>query len=384
MKLSKKIILFFPFNLLSHYLRCLVLAETYDKSEYTVYFISSDEYNKFVFKHGYEVFNCKQFNADEVMRCSRLFNFSWLNQKDMENVMLDQVRVIDEMKADLVIGDMAPTLKMAAQFTGVHHISLLNGYMTKYYQFTRKISRTHKAYDLLKMFPEPLENLFTSLGEGLAFRHIQKTFNQIRKKYSLDKVKDYLSEMEGDETFICDSLALFPLKPLPATYKVLGTLIYDVPSMDEQALNEAIAHRPVICVCMGSTGDWESLRFLNDPYYSRYAVIATSDKEQVLSASHIISFPFINLDQVLKRCKLMICHGGNGTIYTGIKNEVFMLCLPSHFEQEWNISALEKIGCGQSADLFSDADWKAEITKYAELSPSQPLITSDTVIVSPG
>ena len=302
----------------------------------------------------------------------------------MENVMLDQVRVIDEMKADLVIGDMAPTLKMAAQFTGVHHISLLNGYMTKYYQFTRKISRTHKAYDLLKMFPEPLENLFTSLGEGLAFRHIQKTFNQIRKKYSLDKVKDYLSEMEGDETFICDSLALFPLKPLPATYKVLGPLIYDVPSMDEQALNEAIAHRPVICVCMGSTGDWESLRFLNDPYYSRYAVIATSDKEQVLSASHIISFPFINLDQVLKRCKLMICHGGNGTIYTGIKNEVFMLCLPSHFEQEWNISALEKIGCGQSADLFSDADWKAEITKYAELSPSQPLITSDTVIVSPG
>src|SRR5690606_10563786 len=116
--MPRKTILFFPFNLLSHYLRCLVLADTYDRNEYRIYFISSDEYNEFVFKHGYEVFSCKQFSASEVMRCSRRFDFSWLNPADLEEVMLDQVRAIRELNADLVIGDMAPSLKMAAEITG--------------------------------------------------------------------------------------------------------------------------------------------------------------------------------------------------------------------------------------------------------------------------
>ena len=358
---QKKTLLFFPFNLLSHYLRCLVIAETYDPSEYQIYFISSKEYNKFVFKQGYEVFNSKQFDAAEVMRCSSRFDFSWLNPADLEEVMLDQVRLIKHLNADLVIGDMAPTLKMAAEITGTHYISILNAYMTRYYRLTRQLSRSHKAYGFLQIFPIPLRNYLTRLGEKQAFNRIQKDFNHIRNKHGLANKQDYLCEIEGDETIICDLPELFPLKPLPPTYKIFGPLIYNVPPMDEQRLQEAIAQRPVICVCMGSSGDWESLRFLNDPYYAKYAVVTTGDKTNVLSASHIVSFAFINLDQVLKKCKLMICHGGNGTIYAGLKSQVYMLCLPSHFEQEWNISALERAGHGKCAIRFNQGKWKKEI-----------------------
>lgn len=342
-----------------------MLAKTYDSRTHSVYFISSDQYNTFVYENGYQVFDVKQFDALSVMQCSRNFDFSWLNHHDLEEVMVDQVRVIKEMKADLVIGDMAPTLKMAATLTGVKHISLMNAYMTPYYEHTRKISRSHRAYYLLQVFPEKVQNYFTTLGEKLAFRSIQKNFNQLRKKHGLVKIKDYLLENEGDETFICDSTEVFPLKPLPNNYKVIGPLFYETPGMEELPLDEAIAQRPVICVCMGSTGDWESLRFLNDVYYAKYAVVTTGDKKHVLSASHIIPFKFINLDQLLKKCFLMICHGGNGTIYTGIKNQVFMLCLPSHFEQEWNIAAIEKKGYGKSAHRFSQSMWKKEIDKQA-------------------
>jgi UDP:flavonoid glycosyltransferase YjiC (YdhE family) len=365
MTTSKKIILFFPFNLLSHYLRCIVLAKTYDANTHTIYFISSDEYNHFVLKNGYQVFHAKQFNATSVMQCSRNFDFSWLNHHDLEEVMLDQIRVIRNLKASLVIGDMAPSLKMAATLTAVHHISLLNAYMTPYYDHTRKLSRRHMAYPLMRVLPETVQDIFTTLGEKLAFQRIQKNFNHVRKKHGLTPIDDYLHENEGDETFICDSPTVFPLKSLPKNYKVIGPLFYDTPAMAEQPLDEAIGERQVICVCMGSTGDWESLRFLNDAYYAKYAVVTTGDTKQVLSASHIIPFTFLNLDQLLQKCFLMICHGGNGTIYTGIKNEVFMLCLPSHFEQEWNITALEKTGRGQSADQLTPSQWKIEINKHA-------------------
>jgi UDP:flavonoid glycosyltransferase YjiC (YdhE family) len=384
MMTPKKTILFFPFNLLSHYLRCLVLAKAYDASDYLVYFISSDEYNEFVFKHGYKVFKAEQFDAAEVMRCSRNFDFSWLNRADLEMVMLDQVRVIRELKADTVIADMAPTLKMAAEITGVHQISLLNAYMTRHYKFTRKISRSHKVYGLLQVIPEKLADQLTMLGETLAFQHIQRAFNYLRKKYGLEKIKDYLSEIAGDETFICDLPALFPLNPLPSSYRIVGPLIYDAASMDEHRLDEAILHRPVICICMGSTGDWDSLRFLNDTFYAKYTIITTGDSKGVLSAAHIISFDFINLDQVLRRAILMICHGGNGTIYTGIKNRVFMLCLPSHFEQEWNVDALERVGYGKSALDYSDDQWKMEIAKYASYSSTEGLQDFDMAIFFPG
>lgn len=380
----KKIILFFPFNLLSHYLRCLVLAKTYDASEYLIYFMSSNEYNQFVFNQGYEVFEGKQFNATEVMRCSRRFDFSWLNRVDLEEVMLDQVRVIKELNADLVIGDMAPTLKMAAQLTGVKQIALLNAYMTKHYSYTRKISQRHKVYALMQVFPEPLGNRLTRIGETLAFQRIQKAFNYVRKKHGLEKIKDYLSEIEGTETLICDLPALFPLKSLPPTYKIVGPLIYDAPPMDEHRLQKAIIQRPVICICMGSTGDWESLRFLNDDYYAKYAIITTGDSNRVLSASHVISFDFINLDQVLQKSKLMICHGGNGTVYTGIKNRVFMLCLPSHFEQEWNVDAIEKAGFGKSAARFNEEEWKMELGRYISYSPVDAYSDFNTAIVFPG
>ena len=341
------------------------MAKTFDASKFLIYFISSEEYNQYVFKEGYGVFVAKQFNAAEVMRRSRHFDFSWLNRDDLEVVMLDQIRIIKELKADIVIGDMAPTLKIAAELTTVHQISLLNAYMTTHYLSTRKISRSHKAYHLLRILPDILSAFLIKLGERLAFKHIQKEFNYIRDKHGLKKIGDYLLEIEGNETFICDLPELFPLKPLPSTYKVIGPLIYEAPKMDEQQLREAVSQRPVICVSMGSTGDWESLRFLNRDYFAKYAIITTGDSNNVLSAEHIISFQFTNLDQVLQKSKLMICHGGNGTIYTGMKNGVFMFCLPSHFEQEWNVQALEKGNFGKSAINFSQAKWIVELAKYA-------------------
>lgn len=359
-------ILFFPFNLLSHYLRCLVLADSYNKADYEIKFLSSDQYNGFVEAHGYDVFSCQGFDAEYVMACTNNFSFDWLNEKDLERVLLGQVKCINAMKADVVIGDVAPTLKMAAELSGVKHISLVNGYMTRYYAATRKIPKKHKAYELIQQLPPRFADALTTMGEKLAFRKIQAPFNGLRKKYGLRRVNDYLEELEGTENLICDMPELFPQKFLPQSYRFIGPLIYQYPEDQCSWSNLAEMEKPIICVCMGSTGDWESLRFLNDPYYSRYTIITAGDKAGVLSAPHILARDFINLNKVLEKSSLMICHGGNGTIYTGISNGVFMLCLASHFEQDYNIEALERQGYGKSAADFQESDWKAEISFHCD------------------
>ena len=58
--------------------------------------------------------------------------------------------------------------------------------------------------------------------------------------------------------------------------------------------------------------------------------------------------PFVNYEEVLPQVDLVICHGGNGTIYHALKNKVPVLCLEFHLEQTWNIQRMEELGYGQN------------------------------------
>jgi UDP:flavonoid glycosyltransferase YjiC (YdhE family) len=362
--MTKKKILFFPFDLLAHYLRCLVLANQYDKDEYDVYFLHSESYASFIAAQGYQTFSASTFDAAHVMACAAKFDFSWLEYGVIEKVLKSQISAIEELKPELVIGDVAPTLKMAAEYTNVEYIALMNGYMSPYYAKQRKISRMHPAYTLLERIPMSISERFTFYGEKLSFWKIHMPFKRLRRKYKLSAVSSYLWETQGDQNLICDLPHLFPQKKLPANYKNIGPLIYQTQNTrTADLINQLDDSKQTICLCLGSTGDWSRLRFFNDPYYAQFNIIAAGDVKRSLSAAHILSEPFINLPEVLKHTDLLICHGGNGTVNCGLQANVYMLCLTAHFEQEWNVEALESYGLGKSADTFSIEDWKEEIMK---------------------
>jgi UDP:flavonoid glycosyltransferase YjiC (YdhE family) len=361
----RKRILFFPFDLLSHYLRCIVLAkEHFPENNFEVLFLSSSSYSSYVERNGFKTFECSQFDAKKVMECSEKFDFSWLNERDIENVFASQVEVINKLIPDIVLGDTAPSLKMAAEFSGVEYVALMNGYMTKYYSFTRKLSRTHPAYKYSKKLPEKYFDIITEFAERISFKLVHRPFKNLRKRYKLSRVDNYLSEMEGGQNLICDIPDFFPQRDLPDNYKFIQPLIYN-PDAHEGAWIETIdKQKPVIFICMGSTGDWRKLSFLNSKAFSKYTIITAGDKEKILFESHIISRGFVNMDEVLQFSDLMICHGGNGTIYHGLKKGIFMFCLTSHFEQEWNVHALERIKYGKSANDFTPKDWLINIDHY--------------------
>ena len=366
---DKKLILIFPFNLLSHYLRCLVFAERYyDSEEYEVCFAASEEYDQYVHRAGYKSFPCEKFDAARVMEDSRRFDFSWLNEADINRVFNSQAECIRNLQPDLVIGDMAPTLRMAAEITGIRYISLQNGYMTAYSIGCRSLPTKHPAYNYLHRLPKNLLDPLTAYGETLAFKKIHKPFGRIRRYNKLKQFDSYLDEMQGDENLICDLPELFPQKNLPANFRFIAPLMYRESTSENTWLRAVDRSKPVIFVSMGSTGRWEGLRFLNSEIYTAFTVITAGDRSAVLNAPHIIACPFVDMAEVLEISDLMICHGGNGTIYHGLEAGVFMLCLTSHFEQEWNVKALERLGYGKSADTFDEDQWQEEITRTTKHS----------------
>ncbi len=189
----KPLLLIFPFGLLSHYLRCLALAK-HLSPYFKIKFAHHPAYNHFIEQEGFTTFAYSGLNEEKVMQHVKNFDFSWLNEQNLEMLFKEQVEIIDDLKPDAVLGDAMPILKMAAEYTGVYYISLINGYMSRYYGVTRSLSRTHFAYKYVNQLPDLLKEYAISTGEAIAFRQVHKPFQKLRRKYNLSWQGHYLNE----------------------------------------------------------------------------------------------------------------------------------------------------------------------------------------------
>lgn len=348
-KKSRPVLLIFPFGRLSHYLRCLMLAKHFSPY-FDIYFAHDDRYAGFVEKENFSTFYCPGLDAEYVIECVKKFNFSWINEDTLEPVYHEQVNIIQRLKPVAVLGDTSPTLKMAAEKAGVLYISLMNGYMSKYLLHARKLSRTHSTYWLLKEFPGVIVDLFTHAGEQIAFYQVHRPFRQMRKRHRLSLTKNYLDELEGNINLICDLAELFPQKLLPSDYTFISPLFYESTVASTDLADKLDKSKKTIFVSMGSTGDWHKVSFLNHPAFQEYNLVAAGDVENVLHATNIIKTGFANTQELFPFTDLVICHGGNGTIYQSLVYGIPVLCKTNHFEQEWNIDAIERFKLGKSLD----------------------------------
>jgi len=124
-------------------------------------------------------------------------------------------------------------------------------------------------------------------------------------------------------------------------------------------------------VTVGSSGNMDRMAFLNDPAFMKYKIVITGDSQSELKGPNIIKRNFINHLSILPKINIVICHGGNGTIYQALSFGVPILCIPNNFKNEWNADRIEELGLGTFIDDISDAEhiegliesWRSK-TKY--------------------
>jgi len=349
---DKPIILIFSFDLMSHFFRSLRVAIALN-DQYEVYMNWSDKYAYWLNKSGLKTFSCIDLNAESASKKTEKFDFSWLNANALEAVFLGQVKVIKEYKPTLVIGDTSFTLKMAAEATEVQYLSILNAYSTRYYEFTRRLSPKHWAAPLINWLPNVLLLPMVRVGEAWNFSLILKEFNKVRTKYKLQKTTYYLEELSGNKNVLCDLPEIYPQKNLADNFKFIGPLFYNRDMPDSTILEKLNPNKSTILITMGSSKEWEHFQFLNMEEFSIYNVIVVGENKNVLHSPFLLKIPFLNFEEVLPKVDLVICHGGNGTLYHALFNKVPVICHQSHLEQTWNIQRIEEMGYGQSLNKIN-------------------------------
>jgi len=359
-EMQKPVLLIFPFEQLAHYLRCLTLAKHLEPY-FQIYVAYSQPYATFVQQEGFETFDCPGMDATQVLECVKRFDFSWINTQNLQTSLTNQIAAIERLQPAVVLGDTVPTLCMAAEKTGVPYVSLMNGYMSKYYAGVRKMSWRYPLYPYFKFLPAPLLDYFTQKGEQASFFTIHNPFRQLRQQYGLLKKWRYADELEGDLNLLCDLPALFPQRNLPGHYQIIPPLIYQAPTKTLLPEGKWNPNKQTLFVSMGSTGDWQQAAFLNDPHFQKYNIITAGDKTGVIQGTHVIPVRFANAQQLFPQVDLVLCHGGNGTIYQALQYGIPILCKTAHFEQEWNVQALQQKQLGASLDAVHSLAQLAKI-----------------------
>jgi UDP:flavonoid glycosyltransferase YjiC (YdhE family) len=362
---DKPVILFFQFDLMSHFFRSLRLAKAL-MTDYEVYMRYSDKYASRLENTGIKTFKCIDYHPDTALENLAKYDFSWLNRREMEAIFLEQVKAIETLKPALVIGDTSFTIKMAADATGTPFISILNGYFTRYYKLTRKLSPTHYIYNYISWLPDAVLNPIVRYKESQNFQLILKEFNRVRAANNIPHTAHYLEELEGDHSVICDLPELFPQKDLPENIRFIGPLLNGGDKDAGFDLHQLHPDKKTLLVTTGSSEDWNRFDFLNEDEFSKYNIIVVGNGHTGLHAPFLIKAPFVNFADLLPKVDLVICHGGNGTMYNALKHKIPVVCQPSHPEQFWNVQRIEEMGYGQSLERIHPKHYPGIINKWIE------------------
>lgn len=367
----KQLLMIFPLDLAAHYLRCIEFCKKLE-NQFEILIAYSPRYETFLKESGYETFQVDNFNSEEVTDSASRFDFSWLNMTNVELVLNSQIKAIEEYRPDIVLGDAAFTLKMAAEKTAIPHASILNGYMTKYCSITRQVSPSHPAYPYSKTIPKKVFERLTRIIERMMLEKIHSPFREMRKKLDLSKRKYLLEELEGDFNLICDLPSFFPQK-LPENYEFVGPLFYNGKEEEKEILDFLGNHKQNILISMGSTGQWKKLNMMRNPIFSDFRIVVSGKGCCSLSGDNILSKTFVNHIRIMNKISLVICHGGNGTVYQALSHGVPILFFPGNFEQEWNIQRIIEIGLGaRLQDSFEASEIRQSVDDWIVKKSTAP------------
>jgi len=294
----KKTVIFFPFNLMAHYLRCLVIADAL-RNEFDIYFVDSQEYADLILSHGFKTLEYEHPQVNEILEKAGNFNFDWINSYSIRTMFEAQLDIIQRYKPDIVFSDTSLTLPMCAEYAKIPVISIMNAYVSNYYADIRPLPFSHKAYKYqFKLKPAVWEKVLRA-AEKASMKFVHRPFARLRKELNLTKKHWLLDEFEGDFNLLCDLPELFPTHKLPDNFATIGPAIFHAKQNEKNLIQWICSDddRPLVYLSLGSSGGEVSLDFLNQPDAQNYRFIITGTKH-IANADNIRYQKFVNFEQI--------------------------------------------------------------------------------------
>lgn len=346
---GRKRILFFSETVtLAHLARPYILARQLNPLKWDIAFAVDFRFQKLFTNFTLPVFPIQSITPEQfeknLWRGTPLYN-----KGTLINYVQDDLRVIDQFKPHLIVGDFRLSLGISCKLRNIPYVALSNVYWKHCY------SERLPAPDILAthfLGPSLLESGFNAFSDQIFHIHA-KSYQSAAKHYGLrvaglDMVSLYT---QGDFTAYADLPEFSRVKDLGNNEFFLGPVLWSpaIPLPDWWDLPPQ-QEKPMIYVNLGSSGKSTLLnQIFNYLDELDVVVLAGTGKEKLKTAHPKNKFYFSDYlpgDAAAARAALVICNGGSPTTYQALSQGVPVLGIASNFDQHLNMKTIESLGVG--------------------------------------
>ncbi|MBN1905696.1 MAG: glycosyl transferase [Deltaproteobacteria bacterium] len=275
--------------------------------------------------------------------CSAYPTINWF--RDREHIIRcinAENSLIEKYKPDRVLGVFRFTLKAASSICNIPYDSLACGCMLPH--ISGALGFHNDADD-----PENNRAFI-----NMFFRASGMKMNRALSMLGIKPVDDIRDMLVGERTFLWDFPEFMPL-PEKKGFIHVGPLSWNKGKYKDMDLNlSANDSKPLAVMAFGTcNGNIAQMIRLKDILckIGYKVIVAAGGQEKLYSLfkndSDVNSYLFAPIDKILPHASLVVCHGGQMTIFEALANGVPVAVIPFHPEQAHNGICLERIGCGR-------------------------------------
>jgi UDP:flavonoid glycosyltransferase YjiC (YdhE family) len=369
-------------NWLSHVSRVLEIAKALRERGHRVLFAAEGSYTKLPLDAGFEVHPVKTLDPRRTLKCSRSGRANWLTYELLREHVQEERRLFNRLRPDLVLGDFRLSLSTSCELARVPLAVLLNAAWTNYYAVRLKAPE-HLA--VTRLLGKPLATWLMPAIQYAILKVDARPFSRLRRELGLAPRYNVFDVLRGDLNLLLDIPEYGPTRNLPPNYHYVGPVIWEPDIRVPPWLERLDPRRPTVYFTMGSTGNpgffMEAIEAFGGSEYQ--CMVTTAGLAQL---RHVPDNFFITEyapgSKLMQRSDVVVCQGGNGTIYQALAAGVPIIGIPTMHDQEFNLDRVVSLGVGihlselqyRRADLvkavrkiLSEKSYKENARRYQEV-----------------
>lgn len=382
---------------LSHISRPLAIAAELRERGHEIIFAGDSPKDHFIRGEGFEVLPTYQVEPDILFNRIRQGKLQFVSDEELYRLIAADRDLYRQVQPDLVLSDGRFSAPLSAGLDGIPQAAVVNVSSTEY--------RALPYIPFFEWLPEKFlkrdSALWKSLDrfnlalEMLVFDNAATVFKKLSRGFALPRTVTATNCLAGNDlTLLADIPEYFPTRDLPADYHYIGPLTWQSPLPPPAWWPPKNDGKRLVYFTMGTT--WMGGSFTT--LYERLrqegltAIIATGGQAQGLETieGEVYVEEFVDGDLVMAACDLVVCHGGNGTIYQALQHGKPIVGIPTIPDQQFNMRRVKALGVGESLSskefaehpekLFALARQVGEDSRYrdnarrlqAQLAPLRP------------
>ena len=361
-------------NSLSHVAKCAVLEAALSRRGHSILIAVTRQYSSFLKRLSLSHTILPDIQESDG---GALPSLAWFRSPDLlERCIRAEIELLNSYRPDRVLGIFRFTVKVSTAVLGIPYDAIACGCMMP------------DMGEVLGFASDEERAVEQVLYLGNFFRFTAKKMGIAMDRFGVEPIRDIRSLLVGERTFLWDYPQFMPIPKIEGRFHV-GPLSWckwpDICAAPDPFLKN---DHPLALVSMGTrqtsrTVVMKTVRcLLACGYNVMVACGGHGNLMDILSGeSRVRCWRFAPLKQVLCHADLLVCHGGQMTIFEALQHRVPVLVVPSQPEQAHNGVCVERIGCGRrlAPPVAFKGDQQAYVDAFTDQADNRVIETIERI-----